>query len=145
MWLCIYSVYLYIIIYIYIICVWYFSDGLVNHQLVSIETYRGEYSLNDLYKSPWLQKDSPSITRQLETRFVISTNRSTARDILRIGTLEFAILMIFVVHGRYVGLPCLVDADCFTKCRKPALASLQAGGVELQLDGWRNLEPPKSP
>lgn len=28
---------------------------------------------------------------------------------------------------RYVGLPCLVDADCFTKCRKPALASLQEG------------------
>ena len=28
--------------------------------------------------------------------------------------------------GQYVGLPCLVDADCFTKCRKPALASLQA-------------------
>ena len=26
---------------------------------------------------------------------------------------------------KYVGLPCLVDADCFTQCRKPALQSLQ--------------------
>ena len=35
----------------------------------------------------------------------------------------------FFFAARYVGLPCLVDADCFTKCRKPALASLQVGGL----------------
>ncbi|CAK8985770.1 unnamed protein product [Durusdinium trenchii] len=27
--------------------------------------------------------------------------------------------------GQYVGLPCLVDSDCFTRCRKPVLESLK--------------------
>lgn len=37
---------------------------------------------------------------------------------------------------RYVGLPCLVDADCFTKCRKPALASLQEGLFFFSRKAW---------
>lgn len=54
--------------------------------------------------------------------------------------------MFFFVAARYVGLPCLVDADCFTKCRKPALASLQVGGLSRLsyfYDAWTKLEPPK--
>lgn len=43
--------------------------------------------------------------------------------------LNFFGVCFFFFAARYVGLPCLVDADCFTKCRKPALASLQVGGL----------------